>query len=62
MPPSGRRTEAGSSGKDTVQAGIFRRKTMKNQPGTMKNQPGTKKNHENRPGTIKIQPETMTNH
>ena len=65
MPPSGRRTQTGSLGQDTVWAGTFWRKTMKNQPGTMKNhenQPGTMDIHENQPGTMKNQSGTMTNH
>ena len=62
MPPSGRRTETGSLGQDTVWAGTFWRKTMKKQPGTMKNRNATMKNYENRPGTMKNhenQPGTM---
>ena len=45
VPPSRRRTQTGSSGWDTVQAGTFWRKIMKNQPRTTKNHKKPTWNH-----------------
>ena len=53
MPPSGRRTQTGSSGKDTVRSDTFWRKTMKNQPGTMKNHANHDTNLDNHGNQLK---------
>ena len=67
MPPSGRRTQTGWSGQDTVWGGYILEKNHEkptwnheihgNQPKTMKNHETTLKNHGNQPKTMK-NPET----